>query len=59
MLTALWLAGSTEMSRRLLTSRLALQQHFVIGVEAVLLKVQLGLTVSPPRRTCCGDSERW
>ena len=47
-ITELWLAGSEEMLRRLATSRPALQHHFGIAPEAVLQRVQLGL--SDPHR---------
>lgn len=44
----LWLEGSEEMLRRLAANRLALQQHFEIAPQAVLHRVQLGL--SDPHR---------
>ncbi len=47
-ITELWLEGSEEMLRRLAASRLELQQHFGIVPDAVLSKVQLGL--SDPHR---------
>ena len=47
-ITELWLESSEEMLRRLAASRLELQQHFGIPAEALLHKVQLGL--SDPHR---------
>jgi type 2 lantibiotic biosynthesis protein LanM len=47
-ITELWLDGSEEMLRRLAASRLALQQQFGMAPEAVLHRIQQGL--SDPHR---------
>jgi type 2 lantibiotic biosynthesis protein LanM len=47
-ITQLWLEGMPEMLQRVAQSRLQLQQVFSISLEAVLQKVQLGL--SDPHR---------
>lgn len=47
-ITQLWLEGSEEMLRRVSASRRQLQQEFAIPADAVLHKVQLGL--SDPHR---------
>lgn len=47
-ITHLWLEGSEEMLQRVAANRAELQQHFAITPDAVLRKVQLGL--SDPHR---------
>ena len=47
-ITQLWLEGSEEMLQRVAASRAQLQQQFAIAPDAVLQKVQLGL--SDPHR---------